>query len=191
MAEKKLDQRAKLTEQLLKNTLVEMLKTQHISKISVRALCERAELNRSTFYTHYADTAALLAQMKQEVWQRVSGLLNQQDIRIHKPPAPALLARFLEYFKENAALFEALMGENSDFAFKPDLMEITQLLPRPSSQEVDPRTQEYVKTFGVTGCLSVIQSWLADGAKESPLHMAELLIDMLFGGIRHLGQKQE
>ena len=49
MKEKKIDQRVRLTQSLLKNALVKLMQEQHISKISVRALCDAAGINRSTF----------------------------------------------------------------------------------------------------------------------------------------------
>ena len=47
---KKIDQRVRLTRSLLKNALVQLMQEQQISKISVRALCDIAGINRSTFY---------------------------------------------------------------------------------------------------------------------------------------------
>ena len=36
-------------------------------EISVTEVCGRADVNRSTFYAHYADTTALLAELEDEV----------------------------------------------------------------------------------------------------------------------------
>ena len=67
MKEKKTDQRIRLTRTLLKNALVQLMQENHISKISVRALCETAGINRSTFYLHYTDPYDLLASVEKEV----------------------------------------------------------------------------------------------------------------------------
>ena len=40
---------------LFKNALMDLLREKgSVEKISVRELCDRAELNRSTFYAHYS-----------------------------------------------------------------------------------------------------------------------------------------
>ena len=39
---------------MLKDALLEMLERERIEKISVRTLCENANVNRSTFYKYYS-----------------------------------------------------------------------------------------------------------------------------------------
>lgn len=43
-----------MTKSLLQQALVELLEEEHLSSITVTALCARADVNRSTFYAHYA-----------------------------------------------------------------------------------------------------------------------------------------
>ena len=45
----KTDRRVKYTKALLRDALVELMQTQHISGISIKALCGLADVNRSTF----------------------------------------------------------------------------------------------------------------------------------------------
>ena len=49
---KKIDYRVRLTKQIIRQNLVPLMKEYHISRISIKMLCERAEINRSTFYAH-------------------------------------------------------------------------------------------------------------------------------------------
>ena len=49
----KLDRRVEMTKRLLKKSLIELLKNESIEKISIRNLCQNADVNRSTFYKHY------------------------------------------------------------------------------------------------------------------------------------------
>lgn len=50
------NQRTRLSKILLKNALMDLLGEKgSVTKISVRELCERADLNRSTFYAHYSE----------------------------------------------------------------------------------------------------------------------------------------
>ena len=54
------DRRAKRTRRLLKESLLELMQEKPFSQISVRDVTERADVNRTTFYLHYTDTARLL-----------------------------------------------------------------------------------------------------------------------------------
>ena len=44
--------RRTLTKRLIREALLELLKTKSIQKISVRELCDAAGINRTTFYNH-------------------------------------------------------------------------------------------------------------------------------------------
>ena len=53
------DLRVKKTQRFLKEALEVMLEDQLLEDIQITELCERAEVNRSTFYRHYHDVFAL------------------------------------------------------------------------------------------------------------------------------------
>ena len=54
------DQRVRLSRQLLRSALIVLLKEKNINKISVREICDAAEINRTTFYKHYGNPYDLL-----------------------------------------------------------------------------------------------------------------------------------
>src|SRR5699024_5578943 len=53
LSQKRIDRRKQYTRKVLKESLIELLKNKPIATISVKALCEKADINRSTFYAHY------------------------------------------------------------------------------------------------------------------------------------------
>lgn len=181
--EKKIDQRVMLTQMLLKNALVQLMQEQHISKISVRAICEVADINRSTFYVHYSDQYDLLSKVEQEVIDNLSIYLGKQEFNNTRPLSVQTLARILDYFKENEELFKALLSENCDFAFQKDLLEFAQVINVQQNLALNKRTQEYIKTFSLTGIISMLQKWLQDGLGESSAQMAEFIIQLLYYGM--------
>ena len=186
MEKKKIDQRVRLTQHLLKNALVQLMQEQHISKISIRAICEFAGINRSTFYVHYTDQYDLLKKVEQEVLDNLNKYLGKQDLSDERPISIQVLIKVLDYVKENVELFKALLSENCDFAFQKDLVELAQIISSQQNQLFDLRSQEYIKIFGFTGTISMLQKWLNDGANESPAQMAEFIIQIVYYGISGL-----
>ena len=168
MKEKKTDQRIRLTRTLLKNALVQLMQENHISKISVRALCETAGINRSTFYLHYTDPYDLLASVEKEVLDNLNQHLNLQSIVDKQPLSSQVMTRVLDYVKENVDLFKALLSENCDYAFQRDLMELAQVLSSQPNQSLDQRTIGYVKDFCLSGTISVLQKWLQEECRNQP-----------------------
>ncbi len=64
---KKSDARVRYTKRVLKESLLTLLKEKPVKKITVREVCELAEVNRATFYTHYSDCFALMEDIEQEL----------------------------------------------------------------------------------------------------------------------------
>ncbi len=56
----KSDRRARKTQSSIKQILIHLLKQKELEKITVTELCELADINRSTFYSHYCDIYELL-----------------------------------------------------------------------------------------------------------------------------------
>lgn len=47
------NRRVIMTKKIIKDTFIEMLEKEDISKIHIRDLCNKADINRSTFYKYY------------------------------------------------------------------------------------------------------------------------------------------
>ena len=66
----KTDARVKYTKMVLKKALLELMQHKPINKITVKEVCERAELNRATFYAHYSDCFDLLESIEEELFEQ-------------------------------------------------------------------------------------------------------------------------
>ena len=67
----KTDRRVKYTKMVLKETLLELLEERPIERITVKELCDRADINRSTFYVHYGSPQELLDSICKELYMEI------------------------------------------------------------------------------------------------------------------------
>lgn len=77
MTTSKLDRRKKYTRMVLKESLIQLLKEKQISSITVKEICDLADINRSTFYAHYSDQFDLLDKTEEELIEEMKGYLSQ------------------------------------------------------------------------------------------------------------------
>ena len=63
------DHRTRVTKILIRKAFTDLLKKKPIQSISIKELCEAAQINRGTFYTHYADIYDLLEKMEEEMME--------------------------------------------------------------------------------------------------------------------------
>lgn len=75
---------------------VSLLKEKELKDISVSELCEKAEINRSTFYENYADMFALANAYSEKIENQIA----------EQPHTDGEFAWIFDYIKSNADVFE-------------------------------------------------------------------------------------
>ncbi len=76
---RKSDARVRYTRRVLKESFLQLLREKPVNRITVKELCELAEVNRATFYTHYSDCFALLESIEQELIDAFGRALKLAD----------------------------------------------------------------------------------------------------------------
>ena len=183
MKETKKDRRVQYTIMVLKEALVQSMKTEHISKISVKSLCEIADINRSTFYAHFTDQYDLLRFIVQEVLDNIRQSLEKQAFDDRRPISFQVLHHILEYVRENADLFKALLSDNAIPGIQNEIMNFSQVISFQLNKKYDERVQDYLAVYGTTGCISLLHKWLQDDMPESTTQMSEYIIQILYSGM--------
>lgn len=69
---RKTDRRTLYTKGVIKEAFLAALKTKAYDKITVSDLCKAAEINRSTFYLHYADALAVFDEILEELLDKIT-----------------------------------------------------------------------------------------------------------------------
>ncbi|MDL2219933.1 TetR family transcriptional regulator C-terminal domain-containing protein [Ruminococcaceae bacterium OttesenSCG-928-O06] len=185
MEPKKEDRRVRLTKLAICESLVELMQTYPISKISVKMLCEAADINRSTFYAHYKDQYALLHAVQQGVIEDVKRQVFSTQFFDASEGAQQVLEHLFAYGKENAALIRVLLNENGDASFHSELMELAQEKIMAEMQVGGPPpayVTQYLKHFILGGMLSIMRYWLDGNCAQPPEVVAALMIQLVVNG---------
>ncbi len=155
------NQRTRLSKILLKNALMDLLSEKgSVTKISVRELCERADLNRSTFYAHYSEPKELLEEVEAELLDATREHLQkigaENDIGAHR-----YLLSFLIYIKENDKPFRTLLIDAGDPEFRSKFMQQSIIQFVENLDIAFPKEQEqYIYSYILNGSTGVIIQWM-------------------------------
>lgn len=108
MPEKKEYRSAARSRRLIRKAFLELLEEKTMEKITVRDIVNRADLNRSTFYTHYPDIYGIVEELQQEILERNMKEFSGIEYRsILQDPMPYLQS-IAAMLQENWALFHKL-----------------------------------------------------------------------------------
>lgn len=174
---KKIDRRKKYTRQVLMDSLITLLKTKSIATITVKEICERADINRSTFYTHYKDQFDLLEQIEEEIITNLNTYLNQYNFE-QEQEALQMTEKLLEYVVSKYDMFQTLLNENADNSFERRVMNVARsflIQSRNTNDEVEADISEYAITYTISGSIYVIKHWVANNMDQSPKRIAQLI----------------
>lgn len=180
----KLDRRKKYTRMALKQSLIKLLKEKSISSITVKEICELADINRSTFYAHYLDHFDLLDKIEEEIIQDMAGYLNQCTYDKDEGDLQ-LIERLLEYFTSKQEVCQVLLDENTDTNFQKKVITFAHQAFMQNWKAVhtlDPKLSVYISTFIVSGSIDVIRKWLNNGMDKPPKEMAEVITKLIKSG---------
>lgn len=181
--ELKSPQRRTLTKRLIREAMLELLKTKSIQKISVRELCDAAGINRTTFYNHYDGTYEVLAEIEEHFLAQLSAadtISNGEDgLERH---IEALCLKL----KQNADTALLLLTNNADPDFSSKLLktqgcsEIWQKAGSAYSEE----ESELLTKFVSGGAYAIVCGWLENGCRQSPKQVGSLLTAVIQDGIK-------
>ena len=181
------NQRVRVSKQLLRTGLTDLLLEKSIHKISVREICDRAEINRTTFYKYYGSQYDLLADMENEVLTQIDHFLSScsNDSKDNLQQ----LTRTIAFVGEHSTLCQILFNNNVDPSFPERLINLPRIRHMVTDHlqtEDNEDNLEYMYSFVVNGGFSIIKSWLNKEVQETPEDIAALLnitISKLFPAI--------
>ena len=173
------NQRTRLSKLLFKNALMDLLKEKgSVAKISVRELCDRAELNRSTFYAHYQEPNDLLIEIETELLDATEEHLKkigaENDIGAHK-----YILSFLQYIRQNDKPFRALLIDSTDPEFRSRFMQQSIIQFVENLRIVLPKElEQYIFSYILNGSTGIIIQWIRSDYAADENEIVSLLFSI-------------
>lgn len=163
------DTRIRYTKDILKKSMLRILKQKPIGKITIKELCEDAQINRGTFYLHYSEPNDVLMEIENEFIEE-----NMQFFKpyIKNPSRKDNLSALFSCLIKNADLCSILMGPHG----APQFFERIQHMLReailddwqnefPSYNRKD---LEFVYEFILPGAMRITLKWAKEGTDLTP-----------------------
>ncbi len=187
----KTDHRTRITKMLIRRAFTDLLRHKPIQSISIKELCQEAGINRGTFYRYYTDIYDLLKQIEAEMLDDFRRALkplldsNPRDLTPLK-----ITAGIFQCLKENADICTITLGPYGDKDFAALLINtgrenyMESYLKYFSS--ATPKQLEYYYAFVSSGCIGILEKWLAEGMASSAEEIAKIAEGIMTEGVHFL-----
>ena len=172
LADRPVDRRSVRTRKALSGALIELLAERGWDDIAMQDVCERANIGRSTFYSHYPNKDALLqgglnalqTELQRQARARADHPASGADRTEGLGFAPGLIQHALE----QRAVFRGLIGRRSGYAVQQRFRE---MVIRLVSNELPPSTSGFPRQ-AVARCLAAafveLLSWWVEQRTPMP-----------------------
>lgn len=187
MVEKKEDRRVRRTKKLLTQGLIQLMQQKQVKDITVRELADLADVNRGTFYLYYRDIFDMLEQIETEIFDRFNQIISAHQEGRMLSQAKPMFSDLFHFIAENEEMCRTLLSVNGDIKFLQRLSGVVE-----ERIHADWLTHQnglteaefgYRYSFGVLGCVGLVQAWLENHCAEAADDMAALADRLIRQGI--------
>ena len=164
------------TKARLRASMLSLMQQKPVKEITVKELCDLANINRGTIYFHYSDIYGLLSAMEDDFFTEFDKVSNSQ---IKMGGAYEYLMAIFGFLGANAEFCRAFLGPNGDSTFVERVKSLVDtkcsMFWRSAAPQGSQERFALYNAFIINGCVGVIQRWLEEGMRETPEEIAQLI----------------
>ena len=160
-----MDPRIARTRASMQTALLDLCREREYADLSVSDITEASGINRSTFYQHYADKEALLADALDGFVESAAAQIEAEKLNAPDADPRAMIQKFLEHVRENAALYRTVLGPTGSLVIVANLRERVIALALSGLSQAPRQTDSpplNIVAAGIAGSfISVVREWLS------------------------------
>lgn len=183
MDSKKIDRRVKYTKAQLKEALIALMLEKPLYKISIKEICEKSDINRSTFYAHYNTQYDLYEEIITESTDDIKQIVSEYPKDRKGIDTVNMYKKILNYVEKNEELCLVLLSDNGNLTAGEALNSILEgvindRLIETNEDGLDKQTSSYLSLFVMSGMISILWKWLNDKNRVPAQDLAWLMFAM-------------
>ncbi|MDQ6421929.1 TetR/AcrR family transcriptional regulator [Paenibacillus sp. LHD-117] len=185
MAQKENDRRVARSKAALKEALLSLMERKSFSAISITEIVETANYNRGTFYSHFENKDALLAEV-------ISELIDELIASFREPYEHVEIFRVDELGAQSVTIFEHIFARREVYStlFRGDTLPIIKekmfsAIRRISAEDlVYPEADTTINpelrmVYSLHALMGLVFHWIEGGFAYTPAYMQDQLVQLI------------
>ena len=174
---------------LMDEALIHLLEKKDIEYIRAKEICEKAGVNRSTFYLHYESVDDLLEESMKYINNKFVSYFDENTsefinkIQDSSPEDLNLITEkyltpYLNFVKENKKIFRASFNNPKGMkAFDSyNDLEKNVLIPILRRYNISEKEMKYILKFYIQGIIAIVKEWVNNNCNESVEVIEKIII---------------
>ena len=171
-----------LTENKIKAAATELLETYSKNEMTVSAICSKAQIPRSSFYSHYPNTTALFTTIKKENLDSIKNKFF--DFNKISRKKSEIFIPLLNHMKENINLFKYVLS-GFDYDYTDNNIQNTAIKYIETDQDSEDIMNRYKYIALHSALISCLRYWIENECRESSEMISEILYEYIFNNINN------
>ena len=181
------------TSLFMNQALIQLLNKKDYEFITIKEICKKAGVNRSTFYLHYDNIDDLLCETIENINKKFLTCFAENDKHFSKNiensqkedlilVTPKYLLPYLNYIKENMVVYQVSAKHPylMQSIKKYNLLQQNILYPIFRKFGIEENQQKYFSAYYINGIYSIIDEWIKGGCKDD----VETILDVIIKCVR-------
>lgn len=160
--------------------LIELLEKKDFEYITIKEICEKAEVNRSTFYLHYENTSDLLAETTSYITDSFLSYFtidkdtanfdfDKTELKDLFFITPEYTVPYLTYIKENRRVFKTSLKHIGSMNFEGVYDRMFKYIFDPVLARFNfpENERKYIMKFYLTGVTALVNEWINNDCTDS------------------------
>lgn len=164
----------------MKKAMLELMNTMPFHKITVRLICDRAGVNRSTFYAHYTDIYDMVEQLETNLRKK---LMNSYPASGHITPlSTESFITFLKFIREHRDFYRIALKARREFPLKQGAEPLWEQIVRPLCQKAGIFSESEMMFYFVgfqASFTTILKRWVEQDCVESEEKIAQIIQNII------------
>lgn len=172
---------------LMNEAFIQLLEMKDYEYITIKELCQKAGVNRSTFYLHYESMDDLLVECIENLYRKLQEQYSQ-DFHLAEKISHSTISElylftkdytipYLNFLKENQKAFMVALNRQELFKVESTFERLYTKLFEPilSCFQVPENEKKYITKFFLNGIHAIAIEWIKNGCKEEMSFISSLI----------------
>ena len=174
--------------------LISLLEKKDFEYITIKEICEKAGVNRSTFYLHYENTADLLKETTAHITDSFFSYFSKDtrsitqsfyncDLKELMFITPKYLTPYLTFIKENQRVFKTAIKQFGSMGFDGVYSDLLKYIFNPVLTRycIPERERNYILKFYLMGITAIVMEWLGNNCTDTIDSISKIITDCVIG----------
>ncbi|MCM1561777.1 MAG: TetR family transcriptional regulator C-terminal domain-containing protein, partial [Butyrivibrio sp.] len=174
--------RVKMTKMLLNESFLKFLAEKPLARITIKEICEDADVNRSTYYSHFTDPYDQMKKLESDIMVDMTIYVDNivtEGLHDDKKQKE-IIKRILEYIQSKKYVFQILVEKGGDFNLQRDILTFfgERIFQKEHFTNIKAVKKAYQYIYSSTGSFGLIYYWIMDNDNTVEIDtMAEWIVN--------------